>query len=626
MSITSVLQQPPVWSPAYNPILWMVASNQTTQFKFRYVFDVQIFGRDPIRFKVPPNPEGRGLIDVSGLVAGEIQIPENIPFIETTPFFTGQYLATTVYVLVGEEYSTTLLGDPILYNGYGVPGEPAFPLFADEAFAPCPDPTTPVIAWASGKGATDYYEYIEDGGELILPYVMDGIPAGNGLFLSRCPNNPQSIRSDEDFSLTWLNYNLNDEVAPEAVVPYAMKYTVYNEGDNLGFTNIYNTFANGGDGWTNCSTWSGVTGGDYWLQNFSINMEDITEATKDQQSLFQYYGCEYEPIENIFPFEIENDLNPPATLGIQNLNGNQLQTFGITGATGASKIIFIEQAICIDAEISIQIPSPNTTNFTYPDIQLWGVVDGGDPNQGDEWLLLGTFTETNVGGVWQYNLDITAPFAISYVGLRWFKSSTGDKNGVYGCFFDKWNVTCPVEDFDKVCLQLFTYGATGTCETGVVLSQEICLSINDDNCWGFEPIRFAWRNDLGGWDWYTFIKRNTNTQTAERSQLFKIPGYWSAASFNPSSLQPARYGTTTFNVNLANNWTASTDWLTEAESSWLRGLFASPQVVAYLPGRSQPILVNITDGSYQIQTIIRENLFQYFVGFTEAQPDVVQSY
>jgi hypothetical protein len=610
----------------------MCQSNQTTQFKFRYVFDVYIYGLDPIRFKTPPNPEGVGVIDVAGLVAAQIQIPENIPFIETTPFFTGDYLASTVYILVGEEYATTATGPTTIYNGYGVPGEPTFPMYADGAFAPCPNPTTPVIAWASGQGANENYDYMESGGEAILPYVMDGMPAGNGKFLTRCPNNPQNIRSDEQFSLTWLNYNLNEEISADSKVPYAMRASIYNGSTLLGYNDTYNTTANGGDGWSSCSTFVGVTGDDYWLQNFTINMSDVDEYTRYQEQLFTYTGCEAEPIGDVFPFEIETDLTPPANLPIGNHAGNQVNTFGLTGATGYSKIIFIEQDLCIGGTLNIVIPSSNTIVFTFPEIQLWGVPNPGDPDDPDAWEYIAQFSKRNVGGNWEYYLNLTIPpgttsGAYEWVGLRWFKSSTADKNGFYGCFFDQWNLTCPLtESFDKVCLQLHAYDDSVACTLGVVLSEQICLTINDDNCWGFEPIRFAFRNNLGGWDWYTFIKRNTFTQSAERQQLYKLPGYWSAANWNVKSIQPARYGTTTFDVSLQNTWTASTDWLTEAESSWLRGMFASPQVIAYLPGRSQPVAVNINDASYAVQTIRRENLFQYFVTFTEAQPDVVQSY
>jgi hypothetical protein len=55
-------------------------------------------------------------------------------------------------------------------------------------------------------------------------------------------------------------------------------------------------------------------------------------------------------------------------------------------------------------------------------------------------------------------------------------------------------------------------------------------------------------------------------------------------------------------------------------------MFASPSVFAYLPDRTQPVGIIIQDAEYAVQTIRRENLFQYFVSFVESLPDNVQAY
>ena len=145
MAIYNTLQSPPIWSPAYNPIVWMIESDQTTQFKFRYVFDVYLYGATgAIRFKTPPNPQGKGLIDVSALAAAQIDITANLPFLSDTKFYLGDDLATTVYILAGEEYSTTAGGTSVIYDGLGNVGAPAYGLYANGDFRPAPNSTTPV--------------------------------------------------------------------------------------------------------------------------------------------------------------------------------------------------------------------------------------------------------------------------------------------------------------------------------------------------------------------------------------------------------------------------------------------------------------------------------------------------
>jgi hypothetical protein len=214
------------------------------------------------------------------------------------------------------------------------------------------------------------------------------------------------------------------------------------------------------------------------------------------------------------------------------------------------------------------------------------------------------------------------------LGLRWY-SATSVACGEFGCFSNYWNITKTIAPggFDKMCLALYPYATYGTCSLGTTpVSEVICLNIDDTNCWGFQPIRFTWINPLGGRDWFTFIKRNTFVQNASRATLFRLPGYWSAAAYSVYDNQPARYGATVFRMDLTNTWTASTDWLTERESAWLREMFASPSVFAYLPDRTEPVAIIIQDATYAVQTIRRENLFQYFVSFVEAIPDNTQGY
>jgi hypothetical protein len=460
MSLTAITK-PPIWSPAYNPIIWEVSSNETAQFKFKYVFDVYISPSvTPLRYKVPANPNGIGIINVQSLCEAELSITDNLPFLSSNPFYLGTGMATRVYILAGEEYASSPTGEAILYNGSGVVGQPAFGLYANSDFNPAPSTTDPVVAYAAGQGAQEYYSYQESGGEDIEQFVMD---SPTSKFLRNEPNNPSEIRSDEKISLSFLNWDFLAATGPQ-VSPYAMKTTL-SLGGTAVQTDVYlNTVANGG-------VWSGPTG---WVNN----------------------------VDNFGP-----------TSGAYFLNNFVLDL--------------------------------NTIN-------------------------------TN---------------------------------------------------FDEICFQLFpyqTYGATGLGATGI--SEQVCYNINNDNCWGFEPIRITWLNNKGGRDWYTFIKRNTFTQNAERDSFFKLPGYWSGSGFSLLDINPSTYGTTVFNVNLQQAWTASTDWLSEQDSAWLRDLFKSPSVHVYLPGNPQPTLVQITDSSYSEQTFAREKLFQYFVSFVEAQPDTVQSY
>lgn len=640
MSIVSTLKSPPLWSPAYNPIIWEVQSDQTTQFKFRYVFDVYVNDNTYLRYKVPANPAGAGLIDVSSLVQGALAVAQNLPFLSSTLFYDGEGLAAKVYCKVGEEYAASATTDPILYDGLGNIGSPAYGLYADGDFRPAQNFTTPVIAWASGQGATENYDYMLTSGEAILTYEMglgNLIPDTGGQFLTRCPDSPQTIRSDEDFTLTWLNYAFDTATGPQGT-PYAMKAEFYLNNDPIGYYEWLNIEANGGT-WTNCSTWSatGATATQELLMSFKMNMADLDQIEKDQEELFDgEHGCGYDPLVSIFPGLHDTGLTPATNPNIflnvvstsyiqPTYNSNCTTGFGV-GYTGPSPLAYRNMQVKTGDVITIEIPSLNTFGGSFPSMQLWG-SQGGSSNPA-HWSQLGTFTVTNSGGYNLYSITHTATNNYTALGLRWF-SATTVSCGQFGCFSNEWNIstTLSPSEWNKVCFALYPYDVYGNCSLGATASsEEICLQIDDTNCWGFDPIRFTWLNNLGGRDWYTFIKRNTYTQNAARDTFYQLPGYWSSSQWSIQDLNPSRWGTTVFKVQLENVWTASTDWITEEQSEWLRGMFASPSVHVYLPGRSTPTLITITDANYSVQTYARQKLFQYFVSFVEAQPDVVQSY
>jgi len=619
----------------------MVESDQTTQFKFRYVFDVYVGTNTPLRFKTPPNPAGKGLIDVSPLCQSEIQIPENLPFLSDTKFYLGDYLATEVYILLGEEYSTTATGTPVLYNGLGAAGEPAYGLYANGDFRPAQNSTTPVAVWASAQSPEKYYTYIATGGEDILQYEMALGQVANtgGKFLTSCPNSPQTIRSDENFTLTWLNRNFEAATGPQTF-PYAMNVDLYNNNAYIGSKFYYNTVANGGI-WPLCSVApspaTGASGPENYLSSFKINPADITTYTEDQDVLFGTgnYGCLAQPPGDIFPGYHDAGLSPASnpSITLQNndpyiqpsYNSNCTTGFGI-GYTGWSDLAYRDMSVITGDLIEIQIPSINATAGSHPSMFLWGAT--GTSSNAAKWEQIAQFTVTTSGAYKLYTVSHTATKAYTALGLRWF-SGTTVSCGNFGCFSNYWNITTSIApgEFDKMCLALYPYETYGTCSLGATpVSEVICLNIDDTNCWGFQPIRFTWINPLGGRDWFTFMKRNTFVQNATRASLYRLPGYWSAASYSVKDNQPSRYGATVFRMDLTNTWTASTDWLTEEESAWLREMFASPSVFAYLPDRTEPVAIVIQDATYAVQTIRRENLFQYFVSFVEAIPDNTQGY
>jgi hypothetical protein len=135
----TIVQQTPELAPVYNDLVMTVVSNfVTTKFKFKYVFDIftaqqpqtsyQFIGR----VKVTPNPVGYGMLDLGRYLETQVESRVNptgstlvVNPNPTDPTFLNIDInnGSTVkyYVSVGEEYSNTIDGQVILYNGNDVP-------------------------------------------------------------------------------------------------------------------------------------------------------------------------------------------------------------------------------------------------------------------------------------------------------------------------------------------------------------------------------------------------------------------------------------------------------------------------------------------------------------------------
>jgi hypothetical protein len=177
---------------------------------------------------------------------------------------------------------------------------------------------------------------------------------------------------------------------------------------------------------------------------------------------------------------------------------------------------------------------------------------------------------------------------------------------------------------DRYTVQLFAAPATGitgpNCNLGLPLSEPMEFVIDDCNPSGFGRWRFSWLNNLGGRDWFNFTLRNTEKYSSKVETYFKEPRYNSAGIYGANTLSPATYGDSVSNKTIEKTYTAMTDWITEEQSEFLKGLFNSPHVLGYDPDNGGPYLVTIKSTSYEVQTYARQKMFNYEIEFTAGQP------
>lgn len=139
----TIIQQTPELAPVYNDLVMTVVSDKViSKYKFKYVFDIFAYNTQNQventnndtylgRVRVTPNPTGFGMLDLARYLQNKVN--NNVatsdagqPYIiqPNTGSTNSQYnvyilgnAITQYYVVVGEEYSDTIDGQVVLYNG-----------------------------------------------------------------------------------------------------------------------------------------------------------------------------------------------------------------------------------------------------------------------------------------------------------------------------------------------------------------------------------------------------------------------------------------------------------------------------------------------------------------------------
>lgn len=117
--------------------------------------------------------------------------------------------------------------------------------------------------------------------------------------------------------------------------------------------------------------------------------------------------------------------------------------------------------------------------------------------------------------------------------------------------------------------------SASTPNTNYVLEQLI-FNKSEANC-DYETVRFAWKNELGVWDYYNFTLAQSETDSLERIEYRQTFVPFSTTG-NTAGYDISRRGRSQLVNKVTTGKTANTDWLTQAEADWLRELFLSTDV------------------------------------------------
>ena len=252
--ITNATYVPPVWSPAYNPIVYNFVSDENQQPDFFYVIElwVQEGSVAPVApaytLYQRPSPSGYGMVDISTIMQGFLNLANwtggegySTQYRNFGPQggFTDAQAICSVYLKIGERYvSNGILTD---FNGIGGTGAPQYDLYSKFGSEP-----TRVIPSSLNYedsvehlAATGPYGYFE-------PYLMDG----NGKFLTRMPST-QNIATGQTQTLSFLNW-WDTSPGSYASAIQGMQIEYYTSAGTLISSTFYqNTAGSGGGPQTN---------------------------------------------------------------------------------------------------------------------------------------------------------------------------------------------------------------------------------------------------------------------------------------------------------------------------------------------------------------------------------------
>ena len=132
---------------------------------------------------------------------------------------------------------------------------------------------------------------------------------------------------------------------------------------------------------------------------------------------------------------------------------------------------------------------------------------------------------------------------------------------------------------------------------------------------GYDGVRFAWKNEFGVWDYYTFTLANEKSYNVDRQ--FYEQSFLPYNTNFPVPYNTERRGETNFYNQLTQTQAATSNWLTQSEADWLKELFFSANVFQQLDGDFYPVV--ITSANLVEKTNPRtQTLFQYVIEFQVA--------
>tara|TARA_R100000700_G_scaffold12186_1_gene17469 strand:+ start:2535 stop:3989 length:1455 start_codon:yes stop_codon:yes gene_type:complete len=162
------------------------------------------------------------------------------------------------------------------------------------------------------------------------------------------------------------------------------------------------------------------------------------------------------------------------------------------------------------------------------------------------------------------------------------------------------------------------YTIQGADSSDVVKTAAYYFIKQDGSCKGYKVRRLAWRNSVGGYDYFNFKKKSTQTLNVERNNYSSMLGTFNKSKWRYNNTQR---GKTTRQTTAVLKETINTDWIKEEDTVLIEKLIMSTDV--YIVENADTDFtegVIITDSSFIKKTSANDRMIQYTINIEYANP------
>lgn len=472
------------------------------------------------------------------------------------------------------------------------------------------------IGLTSGSSSVSDFKYIIDVYDLNLltnassklgSFKVPPRPVtGNGLF---SPN--KLLRSQ-------LTYNLQPFIsavtaAPESIMKYDFLYGYsYNPGTKF---QVFSASA-------------GLTGSNVFMfgspansiPNGMFKQYDVINLTMDNQTVNPQYNGTVS-IVNIWPFfsvdilEIDKTF-VTSSVAVETGTITQVSSFGYTSSTYYAY------------NGTRQYDQPNSYNFDNGAGS--GIILKSEPGYLVNTLSNYHQTKTIYDSQYETASIIVDDFGATWSGLTFsltLQYVTYDKNmvplgtfsGTFASLFPnskykRYDLPAGMQNLDDagwitswtnvvyIALRVIdTQGSNGATSLKMTKLYQIV-----PNCSPYTNVRIAFLNRNGGFDYWNFNWKSTNSMDLTRTEFRKTLEYnYSIGDRQDTSLA----------IKANDKYEIATDWISEYDSNFLKELLSSPEVYWVIENGSGNLPIIITDNNYTVKTRIKDKLFCLSINF-----------